>query len=62
MRELFRTLPLMCAVLLVPVLPFLFFGGQFDDWIQSIEDDPPSKAATMAAPSVPKSMNLMPSR
>ncbi len=27
MRELFRTLPLMCVVLLVPVIPFLFLGG-----------------------------------
>jgi uncharacterized membrane protein YdjX (TVP38/TMEM64 family) len=48
MRELFRTLPLMCAVLLVPVLPFLFFGGQFEGWVQGIEDDPPPKAATAA--------------
>ena len=46
MRELFRTLPLMCAVLLVPVLPFLFFGGQFEDWVQDLEDNPPPRAAT----------------
>ena len=46
MRELFRTLPLMCAVLLVPVLPFLFFGGRFEDWMQSLQDDPPSTNAT----------------
>ena len=46
MRELFRTLPLMCAVLLVPVLPFLFFGGQFKDWVQDLEDNPPPRAAT----------------
>ena len=46
MRELFRTLPLMCAVLLVPVLPFLFFGGQFEEWVQDLEDNPPPRAAT----------------
>ena len=48
MRELFRTLPLMCVVLLVPVLPFLLFGGRFEDWLQSWADDPPSVAATAA--------------
>ena len=47
MRELFRTLPLMCAVLLVPVLPFLFFGGRLKDWLQGISDDPPSTLATV---------------
>jgi len=45
-RELFRTLPLMCVVLLVPVLPFLFFGGQFEDWLRGFADDPPSPAVT----------------
>lgn len=48
MRELFRTLPLMCMVLLVPVLPFLLFGGRFEDWLQGIADDPPSVPVTMA--------------
>ena len=48
MRELFRTLPLMCVVLLVPVLPFLFFGGRFEDWLRGIADDPPSTTATVA--------------
>lgn len=48
MRELFRTLPLMCVVILVPVLPFLFFGGQFENWLRGVADDPPSTAATMA--------------
>lgn len=32
MRELFRTLPLMCVVLLVPVLPFLLLGGVLRLW------------------------------
>lgn len=48
MRELFRTLPLMCVVLLVPILPFLFMGGHLEDWLRSLADDPPSKAATFA--------------
>ena len=46
MRELFRTLPLMCVVLLVPVLPFLFFGAQVEDWLRGIAEDPPSVAVT----------------
>lgn len=48
MRELFRTLPLMCAVLLVPILPFLLFGGQLDTWLRGMSEDPPSQAATAA--------------
>jgi len=47
-RELFRTLPLMCVVLLVPVVPFLFFGGQVDQWLRGLADDPPSPSATFA--------------
>ncbi|HIF01393.1 MAG: VTT domain-containing protein [Fuerstiella sp.] len=47
MRELFRTLPLMCVVLLVPVLPFLFFGGQLERLVQGFVDDPPSAPVTM---------------
>ncbi|PAY20019.1 DedA family protein [Rhodopirellula sp. SM50] len=46
MRELFRTLPLMCVVLLVPVLPFLFFGGHVEDWLRGVAEDPPSVAVT----------------
>ncbi|WP_372715604.1 TVP38/TMEM64 family protein [Novipirellula sp.] len=46
MRELFRTLPLMCVVLLVPVLPFLFFGGRLEDWLRGVAEDPPSVSAT----------------
>ena len=49
MRELFRTLPLMCAVLLVPVLPFLLFGGHFEDRLRGFANDPPSAPATAAA-------------
>jgi len=42
MGELFRTLPLMCMVLLVPVLPFLLFGDQVDHWLRGLTEDPPS--------------------
>ncbi len=38
----------MCVVLLVPVIPFLFFGGQLDHWLRGLADDPPSPAATFA--------------
>ena len=46
MRELFRTLPLMCVVLLVPVLPFLLFGDEFEAWLRAYADDPHSAGAT----------------
>lgn len=48
MRELFRTLPLMCAVLLIPVLPFLLLGGRFEDWMRGIAEQPPSVPVTFA--------------
>ena len=48
MRELFRTLPLMCLVLLVPILPFLLFGSQFEAWIRGFADDPQSIPVTAA--------------
>ena len=47
MRELFRTLPLMCAVIMVPVLPFLLLGGRFDDRLRGFAADQPSDAATI---------------
>lgn len=46
MRELFRTLPLMCVVLLVPVLPFVFFGGQMEAWLHRVREQPPSPLVT----------------
>jgi uncharacterized membrane protein YdjX (TVP38/TMEM64 family) len=48
MRELLRTLPLMCVVLLVPVLPFLFFGGQFEHWLRGFAENSPSDSAAIA--------------
>ncbi len=47
-RELFRTLPLMCVVLLLPIIPFLFFGGQLETWFRGFADEPPSPSATFA--------------
>ncbi len=47
-RELFRTLPLMCVVLLVPVIPFLFFGGSLENWLRSLAEDPPAASSTFA--------------
>lgn len=48
MRELFRTLPLMCVVLLVPILPFLFLGGQVNEWLRGFAENPPEPVATFA--------------
>jgi uncharacterized membrane protein YdjX (TVP38/TMEM64 family) len=47
-RELFRTFPLMCVVLLVPIVPFLIFGGHLDQWLRGLAEDPPSPVATFA--------------
>ncbi len=46
MRELLRSLPLMCVVLLVPIIPFLFFGAQFNQWMNNLAQNPPSDMAT----------------
>lgn len=48
MRELFRSLPLMCCVLLIPIIPFLFFGGMMEDWLRGMAEDPPSDFVTAA--------------
>ena len=37
MPELLRSFKLMCAVLLVPVVPFLAFGSQMSQWVQRVE-------------------------
>jgi uncharacterized membrane protein YdjX (TVP38/TMEM64 family) len=34
MKELLRSLPLVVAVLLVPIVPFLIFGGRLDHWFK----------------------------
>ena len=48
MRELFRTLPLMCVVLLVPVLPFLLFRGQFDEWLSDFKKEKEDRQEVIA--------------
>ena len=48
MRELVRTLPLMCLVLLVPILPFLFFGGTLESWLRGMTEEPPAAGITAA--------------
>lgn len=48
MRELLRTFPLMCAVLLIPILPFLAFGGQLADWLRGLSENPPAPVASFA--------------
>jgi uncharacterized membrane protein YdjX (TVP38/TMEM64 family) len=32
MRDLFRSFPLVIAVLLVPIIPFVLLGGRIDEW------------------------------
>ena len=39
---------MMCIVLLVPILPFLFLGGQLDDWLRGLAENPPQPLATFA--------------
>lgn len=48
MRELIRTLPLMVVVLLVPVVPFLLFGAEVENWLRGFADHPPAPATTAA--------------
>ncbi len=46
MNELVKTLPLMCLVLLIPVVPFLFWGAQLEQWLVGLRDSPPGAWAT----------------
>ena len=46
MKELFRTLPLMCVVLLVPVIPFVIFGAWFEERLTEITHNPLSATLT----------------
>jgi len=46
MRNLLNTLKILTLVLLVPIIPFVFFGGQFDAWAADWEASPPSKSTT----------------
>jgi uncharacterized membrane protein YdjX (TVP38/TMEM64 family) len=38
----------MCVVLLIPIIPFLFLGVQFEGWLRDFSESPPSDVATAA--------------
>ncbi|MDB4807687.1 VTT domain-containing protein [bacterium] len=38
----------MCVVLLVPIVPFLFLGGQLNDWLRGLTENPPEPVTTFA--------------
>lgn len=38
----------MCLVLLIPIVPFLFFGASLEAWLQALAEDPPSPTITFA--------------
>jgi uncharacterized membrane protein YdjX (TVP38/TMEM64 family) len=38
MRDLFRSFPLVVAVLLVPIIPFVLLGGRLDEWFAAWKD------------------------
>ena len=42
MGKLFRTLPIMCLVLLIPFTPFLLFGDVLSEWLRRLNENPPS--------------------
>ena len=47
MRELLRSWPIVLAVLLVPIVPFVLVGGRIDEWFIAWQErtrDPPSAA------------------
>lgn len=31
----------MCCVLLIPIIPFLFFGARIEDWLKQMSENPP---------------------
>jgi membrane protein DedA with SNARE-associated domain len=46
MRDLLTTLKILAVVLLVPVVPFLFFGGYFEAWLGHWKSSPPDATTT----------------
>ncbi len=48
MRDLLNTLKILTVVLLVPVVPFLFFGGTFETWLEHWRNSPPDATTTAA--------------
>ena len=52
MREIFRPVLLMSVVLLVPIVPFLFFGPQVEALVDQWKDEPmwaPASATLVVA-------------
>ncbi len=49
MQSLLRTSGLMAGVMLIPVVPFLFFGEQMETWITQWSESGPGIAASAAA-------------
>lgn len=47
-RALFRSLPIVLAVLAVPIVPFVLLGGSLDDWFQRWTESAPDKATSAA--------------
>jgi uncharacterized membrane protein YdjX (TVP38/TMEM64 family) len=48
MRELLRPMMFMSLVLAVPILPFLIFGAQLNEWIDQWKDEPRAAPITAA--------------
>jgi uncharacterized membrane protein YdjX (TVP38/TMEM64 family) len=48
MRDLLNTLKILALVLLVPVVPFLFFGDVFEAWAAEWQSSPPAPSITAA--------------
>ena len=42
MRELFRSFRVIGLVMLIPIIPFLFFGEQMEAWVENWKDQPPA--------------------
>jgi uncharacterized membrane protein YdjX (TVP38/TMEM64 family) len=48
MRDLLNTLKILAIVLLIPIVPFLFFGGTFESWLEQWKNSPPDPTVTAA--------------
>ena len=48
MRDHLRTLPVICLVLLIPIVPFLAFGWHAEEWLRGYSESDPSVPSTSA--------------
>src|SRR5688572_25401055 len=46
MKELFRSLPLVLAVLAVPIVPFVLMGGRIDEWFERWTQNSPDRVSS----------------